>query len=57
MQYTDHLNHLDHYSEAFLELARAADLDVLVPSCPGWTVSDLVYHLADVQHCWASIVA
>jgi uncharacterized protein (TIGR03083 family) len=57
VQYIDHLNHLDHYSEAFLELARTVDLDVLVPSCPGWTVSDLVYHFADVQHFWASIVA
>ncbi len=57
MQYVDHVDLLDHYSEDFLELARAADLDALVPSCPGWTVSDLVHHLAEVQHFWASIVA
>jgi uncharacterized protein (TIGR03083 family) len=57
VQFTDHVDLLDHYSEAFLELARTADLDALVPSCPGWAVSDLVHHLAEVQHFWASIVA
>ncbi|HWS57424.1 MAG TPA: maleylpyruvate isomerase family mycothiol-dependent enzyme, partial [Actinotalea sp.] len=28
-----------------------------VPTCPGWTVSDLVWHLAEVQHFWARVVA
>ncbi len=58
MQYNDHVRHLERYSEQFLELARLAQLDrLVVPSCPGWTVADLVHHLAEVQHSWASIVA
>lgn len=27
-----------------------------VPSCPGWTASDLTWHFAKVQHFWAGIV-
>lgn len=37
-------------------LAAAADeagLDAAVPTCPGWTVSDLVLHLGEV-HRWAT---
>lgn len=56
MQYEDHVQHLNRYSLSFLDLARSADLDSAVPSCPGWTVADLVHHLAEVQHFWGSIV-
>ncbi len=56
MQYEDHVQHLKRYSMAFLELARSSDLDTAVPSCPGWSVADLVHHLAEVQHFWGSIV-
>jgi uncharacterized protein (TIGR03083 family) len=28
--------------------ASSADLDAQVPSCPGWTVSDLVFHVGEV---------
>jgi uncharacterized protein (TIGR03083 family) len=31
-----------------LQLAAGADLQALVPTCPGWTVSDLVSHVAQV---------
>lgn len=27
-----------------------------VPTCPGWTADDLLWHLAEVQHFWGSIV-
>ena len=33
--------------------ADAAGLDALVPSCPGWTVADLVHHQGAV-HRWAT---
>lgn len=32
------------------------DPTATVPSCPGWTVDDLLWHLAEVQHFWGSIV-
>ena len=40
-------------------LARAAThgLDLAVPSCPGWTMSDLVWHLGEVEAFWAEIVS
>ena len=28
-----------------------------MPSCPGWTVADLVWHLTEVHHFWGAIVA
>jgi uncharacterized protein (TIGR03083 family) len=42
-----------------LALADAADghLASPVPSCPGWSVADLVWHLLEVQHFWATVVA
>jgi uncharacterized protein (TIGR03083 family) len=43
-------------SERFGKQIREADTDSEVPSCPGWTVADLAWHLAEVQHFWASIV-
>jgi uncharacterized protein (TIGR03083 family) len=42
-----------------LALAEVADghLTRPVPSCPGWTVADLVWHLTEVHHFWGAIVA
>jgi uncharacterized protein (TIGR03083 family) len=42
-----------------LALADAAEghLAFPVPSCPGWSVADLVWHLLEVQHFWGAIVA
>ena len=44
-------------SERFLEAVALAAPEVEVPSCPGWSVADLVWHLAEVQHFWARVVA
>ena len=53
----DYLTHLRHDSARFAEvLANTAPTDP-VPSCPGWTASDLLWHLSEVQHFWGSIVA
>jgi len=30
--------------------------DIAVPTCPDWDLTDLVWHLTEVQHFWASIV-
>ncbi len=40
-------------------LARAAarGLDLTVPSCPGWAMSDLVWHLGEIESVWSQIVA
>ena len=37
-------------------VAGAPDLDVRVPSCPDWSLRDLVEHLAEVHRFWAAAV-
>ena len=38
---------------------RAAEsgLDLPIPSCPGWTMADLVWHLGEVHAFWGQVVA
>ena len=42
---------------ALLEAARAAGADAAVPCCPGWTASDLAWHIGEVHEFWGTIVA
>jgi uncharacterized protein (TIGR03083 family) len=48
MEGSDYLTAIRVESEAFSRAARR-DLTAAVPSCPGWTVADLVGHLGGVQ--------
>ncbi|WP_405854491.1 maleylpyruvate isomerase family mycothiol-dependent enzyme [Streptomyces sp. NBC_01515] len=48
---------IDERSVAFrAAVASAPSLDAPVPTCPEWTVRDLVQHLGGVQRSWAGIV-
>lgn len=38
------------------QIAAGPVADVPVPSCPGWTIRDLVDHLGEVQRFWAENV-
>lgn len=51
------LDAIDAHSEGFAAAATAAGLAADVPSCPGWTVADLVEHLTEVHWFWRTIVA
>ena len=42
-------------SERFLEVLAGVDPQAPVPSCPGWTAADLLWHLGVVQHFWAEV--
>jgi uncharacterized protein (TIGR03083 family) len=42
-------------AKALASAAEEAGLDASVPTCPGWTVSDLVLHMGEV-HRWATAV-
>ncbi|MDX3662023.1 maleylpyruvate isomerase family mycothiol-dependent enzyme [Streptomyces sp. ID05-26A] len=52
--FPDLLRLIDERTAAFI--ASVGDLDAPVPTCPGWTVFDLVQHLGDGRRKWAGIV-
>jgi uncharacterized protein (TIGR03083 family) len=43
-------------SERFYGIAEGADPTLGVPSCPGWSIADLVWHLGEVHWFWATDV-
>ncbi|HSV41676.1 MAG TPA: maleylpyruvate isomerase family mycothiol-dependent enzyme [Nocardioidaceae bacterium] len=52
------LNFIEEFATAaewFAVTVASADLRAAVPTCPGWTVYDLVTHLGNV-HAWAATV-
>ncbi len=60
MQLDEYLPTLERTSRRFADAAAEAVLargwTAPVPGCPGWTLSDLVQHLGEVQRFWAWIV-
>jgi uncharacterized protein (TIGR03083 family) len=52
----DFLAHLRTESARFAEVMRAAEPAARVPTCPEWDAADLLWHLAEVQLFWATIV-
>ncbi len=50
-----YLDHLAHESAALADAAAAAGPDALVPSCPGWSVTDLLRHAAGGD-TWARLI-
>ncbi|WP_446665636.1 maleylpyruvate isomerase family mycothiol-dependent enzyme [Flexivirga sp. B27] len=46
-----------HDESARFRAALAEAPDNSVPTCPNWSTDDLLWHLADVQWFWGSIVA
>lgn len=47
----------DAFAAACTDPGLADGLDTAVPSCPGWTVADLVWHLGEVHHFWRTMVS
>ncbi len=52
----DYLSHLREDSARFVSVLRDAPADGQVPSCPDWQTDDLLWHLAEVQWFWGTIV-
>ena len=50
----DHLDAIRRESERFYAIADSADPSLGVPSCPGWDIADLVWHLGEVHWFWAT---
>jgi uncharacterized protein (TIGR03083 family) len=49
----DFLGRFEAAASQFAEVVASGDLAAAVPSCPGWTLADLVAHLGEV-HQWAT---
>ncbi len=60
METDQYLPALRRVDDRFAEVAAAAVLargwSAHVPGCPGWTLADLVWHLAEVQRFWTWVV-
>jgi uncharacterized protein (TIGR03083 family) len=52
----DFLLHLARDSARFAAALGEAPPDARVPSCPDWTADDLLWHLAEVQCFWGTVV-
>lgn len=52
----DFLTHLADESARFALAIGATAPDARVPTCPDWTSDDLLWHLAEVQWFWGTIV-
>jgi len=50
------LDVLQRESTALLATARTADPAAPVPGCPGWTTTDLVWHIGAVHDFWGHVV-
>jgi uncharacterized protein (TIGR03083 family) len=44
------------FADAATEAVLTRGWTAPVPGCPGWSLADLVWHLAEVQHFWAWVV-
>ncbi|GGX80477.1 maleylpyruvate isomerase family mycothiol-dependent enzyme [Streptomyces fructofermentans] len=57
LEFPDLIRLIDERSTAFrATVAAAPSLDAQVPTCPGWTLFDLVKHLGGGDRFWAAIV-
>jgi uncharacterized protein (TIGR03083 family) len=52
----DFLDSIRQESDRFYAIAEGADPNLPVPSCPDWTVADLVWHLGEVHWFWGTDV-
>jgi len=58
VDFPDLLRLIDDRSTAFrAAVAAASSLDVQVPTCPEWTLFDLVQHLGEGRRAWAATIA
>lgn len=52
----DHVDVIRNEGDAFYATAFVADTALEVPSCPGWTIADLAWHLGEVHWFWSTII-
>ena len=52
----DHLGAIRSEIDRFYATANDADPTLGVPTCPGWSIADLVWHLGAVHWFWTEII-
>lgn len=52
----DFVGHVSRESHRFASVLAEASADAQVPTCPDWDADDLLWHLAEVQWFWGTIV-
>lgn len=52
-----YVDHLRRESTRVVEVLASADPAAAVPTCPGWTAADLLWHVCEVQWFWGTIAA
>lgn len=57
METNEFLLALERDSAAFVDACEVAGLTAGVPSCPDWTVADLLWHLTEVHNFWRTMVS
>jgi len=57
LSFDDQLAHIASRSEALRTAAAAAGPQARVPTCPDWSVADLVTHLGEVHLFWSAVVS
>jgi uncharacterized protein (TIGR03083 family) len=56
LPFPSYLEAIQRESARFREVLTDCDPAARVPSCPDWNADDLLWHLADVQFYWATVV-
>ena len=57
MEYAEHIEAIERESSAFARALMKGDADAQVPTCPDWTVRDLVKHVGGVLGFWSHVLA
>ena len=56
MEYREHCAAVEHEVEAIVEAIASGPVDSPTPTCPGWTVTDLVDHVGGFSGFWAHVL-
>jgi len=56
MDYATHIDAVAREAAAFTEALGAGPVDVVVPSCPDWTVAELAHHAGSFSAFWSHVL-
>jgi len=56
VDYPQHVEAVKHETEAIVATLRGDPLDVLVPSCPDWSVADLARYVGEFTGFWTHVL-